>query len=94
MVFSLCKWGTAKPRQRLVKTAVCCASSDMQVGLRQNAGPSHWNAPDMVEVSNGRLTPSEDHAHFAMWSRLAAPLIASNDLHQMNPQILSLLTNE
>ena len=48
---------------------------DMQQGLRMYAGPGHWNDPDMLEVGNG-LTPNEDRAHFAMWSMLAAPLIA------------------
>lgn len=65
---------------------------DMQDGLRQYARPNHWNAPDMMEVGNGKLTPGEDHAHFAMWYRLAVPLIASHDLRQMDPQITSLLT--
>lgn len=66
---------------------------DMQDGLRQYARPNHWNAPDMVEVGNGKLTPGEDHAHFAIWYRLAVPLNASHDLRQMDPQITSLLTN-
>jgi alpha-galactosidase len=32
----------------------------------------------MLEV--GRMTTTEDRAHFAMWAMLAAPLIAGNDL--------------
>ncbi len=67
---------------------------DMQDGLRQYAGPGHWNDPDMMEIGNGKLTPSEERAHFAMWSMLAAPLIAGNDLRQMSPQTLSVLTNK
>jgi alpha-galactosidase len=65
---------------------------DLQVPLRQYAGPGHWNDPDMLEVGNG-LTPSEDRAHFAMWSMLAAPLIAGNDLRSMPPEVASVLTN-
>ncbi len=67
---------------------------DMQADLRQYAGPGHWNDPDMMEVGNGKLTPNEDRAHFAMWCMLAAPLIAGNDLRQMSPQTLSVLTNK
>lgn len=63
-------------------------------GVRQHAGPGHWNDPGTMEVGNGKLTPSEDGAHFAMWCTLAAPLIAGNGLRQMNPQTLSLLTNK
>ena len=65
---------------------------DMQDGLRRYAGPGHWNDPDMLEVGNG-LAPSEDRAHFAIWSMLAAPLIAGNDLRSMSPGVASVLTN-
>jgi alpha-galactosidase len=65
---------------------------DLQPPLRQYAGPGHWNDPDMLEVGNG-LTPSEDRAHFSMWSMLAAPLIAGNDLRSMPPAVASVLTN-
>ena len=66
---------------------------DMQEGLRVYAGPGHWNDPDMLEVGNG-LTPNEDRAHFAMWSMLAAPLIAGNDLRTMPANVASVLTNK
>ena len=65
---------------------------DMQQGLRVYAGPGHWNDPDMLEVGNG-LTPNEDRAHFAMWSMLAAPLIAGNDLRSMPASVHDVLTN-
>ncbi|MFL5560775.1 MAG: glycoside hydrolase family 27 protein [Gemmatimonadaceae bacterium] len=65
---------------------------DMQQGLRRYAGPGHWNDPDMLEVGNG-LTPSEDRAHFSMWSMLAAPLIAGNDIRSMPPAVASVLMN-
>lgn len=66
---------------------------DKQKGLRQYAGPGHWNDPDMMEVGNG-MTEAEDRSHFAMWAMLAAPLIAGNDLRSMNKHTLSLLTNK
>ena len=65
---------------------------DKQDGLRQFAGPGHWNDPDMLEVGNG-LTANEDRAHFSMWSMIAAPLIAGNDLRAMKPEVASVLTN-
>jgi alpha-galactosidase len=65
---------------------------DMQQGLRQYAGPGHWNDPDMLEVGNG-MSVNEDRAHFTMWCMLAAPLIAGNDLRSMRPEIHEILTN-
>ena len=66
---------------------------DMQEGLRQYAGPGHWNDPDMMEVGNG-MTASEDRAHFTMWCMLAAPLMAGNDITNMTKETLSTLTNK
>lgn len=65
---------------------------DMQEGLRVHAGPGHWNDPDMLEVGNG-MTVSEDRAHFSMWSMLAAPLLAGNDLRIMSAETREILTN-
>ncbi|WP_424494243.1 glycoside hydrolase family 27 protein [Salinimicrobium sp. GXAS 041] len=66
---------------------------DMQDGLRKYAGPGHWNDPDMMEVGNG-MSQSEDRAHFTMWSMLAAPLIAGNDIRNMTPETIEILTHE
>ncbi|HEX8474531.1 MAG TPA: glycoside hydrolase family 27 protein [Pyrinomonadaceae bacterium] len=65
---------------------------DMQKGLREHAAPGHWNDPDMLEVGNG-MTVGEDRAHFSMWSMLAAPLIAGNDLRNMSKETKEILTN-
>ncbi len=67
---------------------------DMQDGLREFAGPGHWNDPDMMEVGNGGMTTSEDRAHFSMWCMLASPLIAGNDLTNMSKETLEILTNK
>lgn len=75
-----------------------------QAGLAKYAGPGHWNDPDMLEVGNGMrsrfgngrtryLTPAENRSHFSMWSMLAAPLLAGNDLTHMDPDVLKILTN-
>lgn len=66
---------------------------DMQKGLRQHAGPGHWNDPDMMEVGNG-MAVNEDRAHFSMWCMLAAPLIAGNDLRNMSKETAEILTNK
>jgi len=65
-----------------------------QAGLAKYAGPGHWNDPDMLEVGNGRLTLAENRTHFSMWSMLAAPLLAGNDLPNMKPEIKAILTNK
>jgi alpha-galactosidase len=65
---------------------------DLQEGLRQYAGPGHWNDPDMLEVGNG-MTENEDRAHFTLWCFLDAPLISGNDLRHMAPETLSILTD-
>jgi alpha-galactosidase len=67
---------------------------DMQQNLRIYAGPGHWNDPDMLEVGNGRMTPSENRAHFSMWCMLAAPLISGNDLRKMSKETTDVLTNK
>lgn len=66
---------------------------DLQKGLRQYAGPGHWNDPDMLEVGNG-LTEAENRAHFSMWCMLAAPLIAGNDLRKMSNETKNILINK
>ncbi len=67
---------------------------DKQEGLRKYAGPGHWNDPDMLEVGNGKLSPGEDRAHFSMWAMLAAPLIAGNDLRNMDDETKKVLMNK
>ena len=76
-----------------------------QAGLAKYAAPGHWNDPDMLEVGNGQhvgsgdrarfapLTPAENRTHFSMWSMLAAPLLAGNDLPNMTPEVHAILTN-
>ena len=66
---------------------------DMQEGLRQYAGPDHWNDPDMMEVGNG-MSVNEDRAHFSMWCMLAAPLMCGNDIQNMTIETLKILTNK
>jgi len=66
---------------------------DKQADLWSYAGPGHWNDPDMLEVGNEGLTYSENVTHFSMWAMLAAPLMAGNDLRNMNKEVKQILTN-
>ncbi len=65
-----------------------------QAGLAKFAGPGHWNDPDMLEVGNGGMTADEYRTHMSLWSLLAAPLLAGNDLATMTPETTAILTNK
>jgi alpha-galactosidase len=64
-----------------------------QGGLSKFAGPGHWNDPDMLEIGNGGLTPDEGRTQLSLWSLLAAPLLAGNDLSKMDSDSLAILNN-
>ena len=108
IVFSLCDWGVRQPwlwgRQvggNLWRTTGDINDSwgrmlhilDRQVGLAAYAGPGHWNDPDMLEIGNGGMTDAQYRAQFSLWAILAAPLIAGNDLANMNNATRDILTN-
>src|SRR5690349_22070134 len=57
------------------------------------AAPGHWNDPDMLEIGNAGMTDDEYRTHLSLWAILAAPLLAGNDLRNMAPTILEILTN-
>ena len=61
--------------------------------LAQWARPGHWNDPDMLEIGNGGMSETEYKTHMSLWAILAAPLLAGNDLRNMSPSILGILTN-
>ena len=106
MVFSLCSWGQGQPWLwgsevgQLWRTTGDISPKwqswtkilDQQVGLEQYAGPGHWNDPDMLIV--GMIPKKEAIAHFSLWSILSAPLIAGNDIRNMSPETLEILTNK
>ncbi|HHI78783.1 MAG TPA: alpha-galactosidase [Planctomycetes bacterium] len=67
------------------------------------AGPGHWNDPDMLVLGKvgwgprlhpSRLTPNEQYSHMSLWCLLSAPLLLGNDLSDMDPFTLNLLTND
>ena len=65
-----------------------------QAGLEKYAGPGHWNDPDMLEIGNGGMTPDQYRTQMSLWSILAAPLLAGNDLSKMDATTKSILMNK
>jgi alpha-galactosidase len=57
------------------------------------AKPGHWNDPDMLEIGNGGMTDEEYRTHMSLWSIIAAPLLAGNDLRDMSTTIREILIN-
>ena len=66
---------------------------EMRKDIRKFSGPNHWNDFDMMEVGNG-MTNTEDKSHFTLWSMMASPLFAGNDLRIMKSETLNILTNK
>ena len=52
-----------------------------------------WNDPDMLEIGNGGMSELEYRSEFSLWSEMAAPLIAGNDLATMSPATRAVLAN-
>ncbi|GAA4756165.1 hypothetical protein GCM10023264_24560 [Sphingomonas daechungensis] len=67
---------------------------DQNEPLWQYAGPGHWNDPDMLEVGNGGMTTAEYRSHFSLWAMMAAPLMAGNDIANMDEATRSILLNK
>jgi alpha-galactosidase len=83
------KWSTQKKDDFLGVVEIL----DLQDGLQTYAGPGHWNDPDMLEVGNPGMSPTEYRSHFVMWCILAAPLMAGNDIMHMTDDTRAILTN-
>ena len=108
IVYSLCqygkedvwKWGT-KVGGNLWRTTGDISDhwkSMEEIGFRQfaiasYAQPGHWNDPDMLEVGNGGMSNDEYRTHMTLWSLLAAPLLAGNDLRGMSADTKAILMN-
>ena len=61
--------------------------------LAPYAKPGHWNDPDMLEIGNGGMSDAEYRTHMTLWSMLAAPLIAGNDVRDMSESVRAILLN-
>ncbi|MEV4556801.1 alpha-galactosidase [Kitasatospora sp. NPDC049285] len=65
-----------------------------QPAIADQAGPGHWNDPDMLEVGVGTgLSNDEARAHFSLWALMGAPLLAGNDLRSMTAPTNAILTD-
>ncbi len=108
IVFSLCqygrddvwKWGpdVGGNLWRTTGDISDAWKSMAKIGFNQNdlapyAGPGHWNDPDMLEIGNGGMSDTEYRTHMSLWSILAAPLLAGNDLQHQTADTLAILTN-
>lgn len=67
---------------------------DVNAPLAAQAGPGHWNDPDMLVVGRPGLSLTESRAHFTLWSLMAAPLMAGNDIRTMSADVSAILRNQ
>lgn len=67
--------------------------AENQHRIQPNAGPGHWNDPDMLLIGNFGLSLEQSKAQMAIWAILAAPLIMSNDLDRISPEFADILLN-
>lgn len=73
-----------------------------QNGHEKDAGPGHWNDPDMLMVGivgfgnthPTHLKPNEQITHITLWSLLSSPLLIGCDLTRLDPFTRALLTND
>ncbi|XP_055837557.1 alpha-N-acetylgalactosaminidase [Episyrphus balteatus] len=67
--------------------------SKNQDRIQPHGGPGHWNDPDMLILGNYGLSYEQSKTQMAVWAILAAPLIMSNDLKAVQPEIRDILIN-
>lgn len=109
ITYALCEYGRAGVEQWGTKVGANLwrttfdirdqYDSMTKIGFAQSdfaefAGPGHWNDPDMLETGNGGMSLDEYKTHFSLWAMIAAPLIAGNDVRDMNPDIKAILLNK
>ena len=108
IVFSLCEYGLGDPWKwgpdvggNLWRTtddirdewSSMMSNAHRQMASAPYAGPGHWNDPDMLEIGNGHMTDDEYRTHMSLWSLLAAPLLAGNDVRRMSQATRDILLN-
>ncbi|XP_037787232.1 alpha-N-acetylgalactosaminidase-like [Penaeus monodon] len=67
---------------------------DNQDEIVPNAGPGHWNDPDMLIIGNFGLSYEQSKSQMAMWAIFAAPLLMSVDLRTIRPEYKAILQNQ
>ncbi|RXG73716.1 Alpha-N-acetylgalactosaminidase [Armadillidium vulgare] len=66
---------------------------DNQDTINPNAGPGHWNDPDMLIIGNFGLSYEQSKSQMALWTIFAAPLLMSVDLRTIKPDYKAILQN-
>jgi alpha-galactosidase len=108
IVFSICEWGQNQPWTwaqnvgNLWRTTGDINDSytkmvdifKRNLPLAQYAKPGAWNDPDMLEVGNGGMTPTEYRSHFSLWAIMAAPLLIGSDLRKVSTENFTTLLNK
>ncbi len=61
--------------------------------LAAHAGPGRWNDPDMMVVGMPGLSEAQNRTLFSLWCLMASPLMAGNDLRNMDKATIEVLTN-
>jgi alpha-galactosidase len=61
--------------------------------LSSFAGPGRWNDPDMMIVGMPGLSDAQNRSLFSLWCLMAAPLMAGNDVREMDRTAVGILTN-
>ena len=56
--------------------------------------PGAWNDMDMMTVGGFGLSYDESKLQFATWATLASPLLMSNDLRDIRPELKEILLNK
>ncbi len=75
---------------------------EKEAGHAQDAGPGHWNDPDMLMVGivgfgnthPTHLLPNEQILHISLWCLLSSPLLIGCDMTKLDPFTLALLSND
>lgn len=65
-----------------------------QDDLQPVAGPGRWNDPDMLIIGNFGLSVDQARSQMALWAIMAAPLIMSNDLRNLDSSARAILQNK
>ncbi|MGA2538390.1 MAG: glycoside hydrolase family 27 protein [Terracidiphilus sp.] len=109
IVYSLCEYGMGNVEKwgpqvggNLWRTtgdindswASMIGNVEKQVPTAPYAGPGHWNDPDMLEIGNGHMTDDEYRTHMSLWSLVASPLLAGNDVRSMTDATKAILLNK
>jgi alpha-galactosidase len=67
---------------------------NVNVPLAGYARPGAYNDPDMLEVGRGGMHDTEMRSHFSLWAIMASPLIAGNDVRNMDAATQTILKNQ